>query len=102
MQDVSHAHASAEGGRHHGSTHGTYRGFNTCVLKAPTDAPSEELERHNGVRTMDIEVKAIMVNVQHNSFFQEGADDSHWAALRQMGGPRWLTQSVLERDAGIN
>jgi hypothetical protein len=28
---------------------------------------------------MDIEEEAIMANVQHGSFFQEGAGDSHWA-----------------------
>jgi hypothetical protein len=54
-------------------------GFDTCVLKAPTDAPSEGLERHNGVRTMDIEEEAIVANVQKDSFSQEGAGDSHWA-----------------------
>jgi hypothetical protein len=28
---------------------------------------------------MDIKEEAIMANVQHDSFFQEGAGDSHWA-----------------------
>jgi hypothetical protein len=28
---------------------------------------------------MDIEEEAIVANVQHNSFFQEGMGDSHWA-----------------------
>jgi hypothetical protein len=31
---------------------------------------------------MDIEEEAIMANVQHNSFSQEGGDDSHWAVGR--------------------
>jgi hypothetical protein len=50
-----------------------------CVLKAPTGAPSEGLERHKGVRTMDIEEEVIMANVQNDSFSNEGAGDSHWA-----------------------
>jgi hypothetical protein len=48
-------------------------------LKAPTDAPLERFEGHNRVRTTDIEEEAIMANVLHNSFFQEGVDDGHWA-----------------------
>jgi hypothetical protein len=69
-QDVSHTNASAEG-------------LNAAILKAPTDAPSEHFEGHNGVRTTtDIKEEVIMANVQHNSFFQEGADDGHWADRR--------------------
>jgi hypothetical protein len=58
---------------------GTWRGFDTCVSKAPTDAPLEGLEKHNGVRTMDIEEEAIMANVQNGSFSQKGTGDSHKA-----------------------
>jgi hypothetical protein len=82
-------------------------GLNAGVSKAPTDAPSESFKGHNGVWTTDIEEKAIMAIVQHDTFFQEGADDGHWADgrvqdLRRMGSQRWPTRSVLERDAGTS
>jgi hypothetical protein len=46
-----------------GSTRGTWRSFDTCILKASADAPSEGPEGHWGVWTMDIEEEAIMANV---------------------------------------
>jgi hypothetical protein len=78
-QDVTHTHASAEGQRCWGSACRARRGFNASISKALTDAPSELFEGHNGVWMTDIEEKAIVANVQHDSFFQEGADDGHWA-----------------------
>jgi 16S rRNA U516 pseudouridylate synthase RsuA-like enzyme len=39
----------------------------------------ERFEGHNGVRTTGIEEKSVVANFQHGSFFQEGADDGHWA-----------------------
>jgi hypothetical protein len=81
-------------------------GLNAGISKALTDAPSEHFEGHNGVRMTGIEEKAIMTNVQHSSFFQEGVDDDHWADGRIFrsrseadGRP---TRSVLERGAGTS
>jgi hypothetical protein len=99
-QDVSHAHTSAEGG----STCGTWRGVDTYILKAPTDVPSEGLEQHNGVRTMDIEEESNMtLSSKRARMIATGqTDSSSIQALRRMGGPRWPTGSVLEREAGTS
>jgi hypothetical protein len=53
--------------------------FQRHLLMHPQKVFSESFEGHDGVQTTVIEEKSVMANVQHGSFFQEGADDGRWA-----------------------
>jgi hypothetical protein len=70
MEDIRHRHAATKGGGRHSSTCGPWKSLNSCVLKAPANAPSEILQGHLDVWTM---------NVQVDSFSQVGTGKSHWA-----------------------
>jgi hypothetical protein len=54
------------------------------ALVEPGGASMPASQRHllmeslNGVRTTGTEEKSVVMNVQHGSFFHEGADDDHW------------------------